>query len=107
MTILIAFVTQLQFVTSILSDVTAELGEDIMLQCIHAITDGVDMDCLADVSNLEVGEDCLRDAHFEVSTLATTASKSFGQATSKGSQFTRSQLKSSPEWSRWQEAELK
>ena len=99
---------QLQFVTAIISDVTVELGEDvIMFRCIHAITDGVDMDCLADVSNLEVGEDCLRDAHFEISILATTASKSFGQATSKGSQFTRSQLKSSPEWPRWREAEFK
>ena len=97
---------QLQFVTSILHDVTAKLGEDMMLKCIHSITDGVDMDCLADVSNLEVGEDCLRDAHFMVSILATSASKSFGQ-TSKGSQFTRAQLKSSPEWSRWQEAEHK
>lgn len=78
-----------------------------MLRYIHAITDGIDMDYLADVSNLEVGEDCLRDAHFEISILAASSSKSFGQATSKGSQFAQSQLKASPEWSCWQEAEFK
>ena len=97
---------QMQFITAIIDDVTHELGEDKMLRCVYSITDGVDMDCLADVSNLEVGEDCLRDAHFEISLSSPdTAIFPTIATASKGSQFTRTQLKASPEWSRWLQAE--
>lgn len=62
-----------------------------------------------------VGEDCLRDADFEISIFspavsAVNASASqpnrYGPPVSKGSQFLCSQLKASPEWKRWQEAEF-